>query len=243
MFNVLDWQKVAVKHMIGHYMNLNTIVINMIEQARFFQVPIGNLPLDAPLYGCDLFYARHLQKNNYVLWCSPTSLPDLGGKQFDDYRLIQNTSESASQVCVQVNNPGFYQNVCLDLDIMSLAISALLQLTKINEFDGASSTNFSVAPQTSLEQMIAGDMGTSIFSSCYDEAALTLPALRVMRTIVQYFLKDLADLQNYFADFKIIHFYRWLQSPKSLLYDPAIKRTLQGYMKKLCLLVRHIQQP
>jgi hypothetical protein len=35
-----------------------------------------------------------------------------------------------------MNNPGFYQNICLDLEISSLSISALLQLTKINEFDG-----------------------------------------------------------------------------------------------------------
>ena len=89
LFNVLDWQKVAVKHMIGHYMNMNTILMNMIEQSRYFQIPIGNLPIDAPLYACDLFYARHLFKNNYILWCSSTSYPDLGGKEYDDYRLEQ----------------------------------------------------------------------------------------------------------------------------------------------------------
>ena len=146
--------------MIGHYLNVNTILANMIEQARYFQIPIGNLPADAPLYACDIFFARHLYKSNYVLWCSPTSFPDLGGKQYDDYRLIQNSApEGTSAVCVQVNNPGFYQNVCLDMEITSLSISALLQLTKINEFDGASSVNFSVAPQASLEQMMSGDLG------------------------------------------------------------------------------------
>lgn len=74
--------------MIGHYMNSQTMLANMIEQARYYQVPIGNLPADAPLYASDLFYARHLYKNNYVLWSSPNSLPDLGGKQYDDYRSL-----------------------------------------------------------------------------------------------------------------------------------------------------------
>lgn len=161
-------------------MNSRTILANMIEQSRYYQIPIGNLPQDAPSYACDLFYARHLAKNNYVLWCSPTSIPDLGGKQYDDYRLIQNNDEfGTNSISVQMNNSGFYQNICLDLEITSLSISALLQLTKINEFDGASSVNFSVAPQTSLEQMISGDMGTAIFSSCYDEAALSLPVLKL----------------------------------------------------------------
>lgn len=61
-----------------------------------------------------------------------------------------------------------------------------------------------------------------------------------MRTMVQYWLKDIALFGNAFADMQIIHFYRWLQSPNSLLYDPAIRRTLQAYMKKLCILVLYI---
>ena len=97
--------------------------------------------------------------------------------------------------------------------------------------------NFSVAPQTSLEQMISGEMGTGIFSSYYDEQALCLPSLRIMKNMIQYWLKDIAVYGNTFADAQIIHFYRWLQSPSSLLYDPAIRRTLQSYMKKLCLLL------
>ena len=52
------------------------------------------------------------------------------------WRLIQNNIENGSSMSVQVNNPGFYQNICLDIEITSLSISALLQLTRINEFDG-----------------------------------------------------------------------------------------------------------
>ena len=62
-----------------------------------------------------------------------------------------------------------------------------------------------------------------------------------MRTMIQYWLRDVASFGNAFADIQIIHFYRWLQSPNSLLYDPAIRRTLQGYMKKLCILVEIIK--
>ena len=237
LFNVLDWQKVAARHMISHYMNLNTIVMNMLEQSRYLQMPIGNLPSDSALFACDLFYARHLCKNNHILWCSHTSLPDLGGKQFDDFRLIQNCSETNSTCLIQVNSSGFYHNICLDMDINSLSISAVLQLNKINEFDGASCANFSTAPQLNIQQIISGDMATQIFSSYYDEAALVVPALRIMRTMVQYWLRDVATYGNPFADMQILHFYRWVQSPNSLLYDPALRRTLQSYMKKLCVLL------
>ena len=84
---------------------------------------------------------------------------------------------------------------------------------------------------------MTGDLGTAIFSSYYDEGALSLAALRVMRTMVQNWLRDVANYSNAFVDIQIIHFYRWLQSPSSLLYDPAIMRTLQAYMKKLCVLL------
>ncbi len=151
--------------------------------------------------------------------------------------MVQNYTETNSSSLVQINTSGFYYNYCLDLDIHSLSISALLQLNKINEFDGASSVNFSSGNQPNLQQMMSGDMTSQIFSSYYDEAALVVPALRIMRTMVQYWLRDVASFGNAFADMQIVHFYRWVQSPNSLLYDPAIRRTLQSYMKKFCVLV------
>jgi DNA polymerase epsilon subunit 1 len=43
---------------------------------------------DANLFGADLFFARHLIRNKFILWCSPTESPDLGGKEADDNRLV-----------------------------------------------------------------------------------------------------------------------------------------------------------
>ena len=57
------------------------------EQCRYLHVPIGNLPVDCELFGCDLFYARYLIRENHVLWSSLTDTPDLGGRQIDDRRL------------------------------------------------------------------------------------------------------------------------------------------------------------
>lgn len=55
---------------------------------RYFHVPIGNMPADPTLFGADLFYARHLIKHNFVLWCSNLERPDLGGREIDDNRLV-----------------------------------------------------------------------------------------------------------------------------------------------------------
>jgi len=72
--------------MVQHYLNVPLILQAMLEQCRYFHIPVGNLPKDTTLFGCDLFFARHLMKHNHILWCSPTERPDLGGKEADDNR-------------------------------------------------------------------------------------------------------------------------------------------------------------
>ena len=56
--------------------------------AQYFHVPVGNVSSDPTLFASDLFYARHLQKHNHLLWMSPTDRPDLGGKEDDDNRFV-----------------------------------------------------------------------------------------------------------------------------------------------------------
>lgn len=60
----------------------------MTEHCRYLHIPVGNMPKDSSLFGADLFFARHLQKHNHVLWASPTERPDLGGKEADDNRWV-----------------------------------------------------------------------------------------------------------------------------------------------------------
>ena len=43
----------------------------------------------------------------------------------------------------------------------------------------------------------------------------------------------MSQYRNVFADYQIIHFYRWLRSSNALLYDPALRKTLLNLMKKL----------
>lgn len=72
---------------------------------RYFHIPIGNLPEDISTFGSDLFFARHLQRHNHLLWLSPTWRPDLGGKEADDNRLIM---EFEDQATMEINSSGCY---------------------------------------------------------------------------------------------------------------------------------------
>lgn len=94
---------------------------------------LGNLPADATLFGADLFYGRHLLKNNFVLWCSQTELPDLGGREADDNRLLTDFDESSTSIA---NQPGCYSSVTIELDIDALAVNTLLQSHHVNDIEG-----------------------------------------------------------------------------------------------------------
>ncbi len=91
----------------------------------------------------------------------------------------------------------------------ALAVNTLLQSSHVHEMEGtAGSVAFDAAPQASLEEMLGGQ-GSSLAS--YDETALVSSAFRVLRTMVAAWLRDVSRFRNVFADYQIIHFYRWLR--------------------------------
>ncbi|KAF2878625.1 hypothetical protein ILUMI_27547, partial [Ignelater luminosus] len=229
LYNSLEWQKVGAKTLIRHYINSERVLEFITEQCRYYHLPLGNLPSDTTLFASDLFFARHLMKQNHVLWCSTLDRPDLGGSQENDSRLLAENQEGSTEVC---NNPGWYSGVCVELDIDSLAINTLLQAHHVTDVEGTSSaTAFDAVNTASIDDLIAGNNT----ATTYDETARCAEAFRILRTMAGVWMRDISLYRNQFADFQVIHFYRWLRSPKALLYDPALLRTLQNLMKKLFL--------
>ncbi len=56
-------------------------------------------------------------------------------------------------------------------------------------------------------------------------------------------VKDVTQYQNALADEQVIYFYHWLRSSSCLLYDPALRRTLQKLMKKVSQLSCYLYIP
>ena len=132
LYNVLDWQRVGAKVMLRHFIKCHTYLQMTIEQCRYFHVPVGNLPKDSTAFGADLLYARHLKKQNFLLWVSPTEKPDLGGKEADDNRLM--TEAEDASLSVAVNEPGAYKTVCVEIEVDALAVNTLLQVQPLTQF-------------------------------------------------------------------------------------------------------------
>lgn len=224
----LDWQRIGSRTMIRHYLNLESVFKLMVSQCEYLHVPVGNLPADSSLFGVDLFYARYLQKHNFVLWYSPTKRPDFGGHEDDDNRLLSEFEDSYLQTAQ--NKAGFYAPFCVTLSVEGLAVSALLQMNKIRELDGnASVVAFDVMPQASSLDTIANSTGQL---PNYDETTLCSGAFRIMRSMVTAWLRQVSTQRNKFSDVQIMNFYRWIKSSNALLYDPALRRTLNSLVCK-----------
>ncbi|VVD01009.1 unnamed protein product [Leptidea sinapis] len=172
------------------------------EARKYLGIPVGNMPADPTLFGADLFYARHLLKHNFVLWCSSLERPDLGGREIDDNRLVSETDDSSR--CVH-NASGAYGGVCVSLETDALCV------------EGTSVATSFGAQHANIQDCSA--------------------AFKVLRTMIAAWLRDVTVYKNVFADFQISHFYRWLKTPTSLLYDPALRRTLYSLMKRLFLML------
>ncbi|XP_045460209.1 DNA polymerase epsilon catalytic subunit 1 [Harmonia axyridis] len=227
LYNVLEWQKVGAKALIRNYLNSERVIELMTEQCRYFLLPIGNMPADPAIFGSDLFYARHLMHHNHLLWCSPSDKPDLGGSQENDARLLADNQETSSEVC---NKPGWFSTMCIELDIDGLAINTLLQAHHVTDIEGTSSVNaFDAVNAASLDDLVGGHQNS------YDETSRCAEAFKILRGMAILWMRDISMYKNVYADFQVIHFYRWLRSPKALLHDPALLRTLQNLMKKLFL--------
>ncbi|KAF4531720.1 hypothetical protein B566_EDAN008933 [Ephemera danica] len=215
----LEWQRLGSRAILRRYLDAPMNLDMRIRQCRYLHIPLGNLPpqpSDAYLFATDLMFARHLLRQNFLL-C-----------------LVSDAEQGCS---VTVNNPGCYSNVCVELLVDALAVDALIQSERINNVEGTSS---SVAFDRAQPMNVSTLAGASqpvgpILSNAPSETAICSGAFRVLKAMVGAWIRDVGLHQNVFADFQITYFYRWLCSPQTLLYDPALRQGLQLLMKKLFL--------
>ncbi len=87
-----------------------------------------------------------------------------------------------------------------------------------------------------VEMSKANKCNPSWFSSktlCTKEYFLS--SCRILKSMVVGWVREITQYHNVYADNQVMHFYRWLRSPSSLLHDPALHRTLLNMMKKIFL--------
>ncbi|VDL78671.1 unnamed protein product [Nippostrongylus brasiliensis] len=228
LLNVMEWQRVVAKRVCKHYFNSFIYVRDYADWARYLHVPIGCVPNDAGLFGLDLFFARNLQRAGHVLWASPSSRPDLGGKELDDLRLSAEWKPLTADETVLLNTPSFSGTVCIEFSLEAVARGRLL------EAEGADDT---VAFDSTAALPSDAYNGLCNTISAFDEGASIDSALKILKQMLTECVRDIAQGANKRADQIVMSLSRWLHSPNSLLFDSAITRSISILERKLVLLL------
>ncbi|XP_055338827.1 DNA polymerase epsilon catalytic subunit A-like [Paramacrobiotus metropolitanus] len=226
----MNWQPKASEKMLQRFLELHSVVESSLEKCRFFDIPWGNSPKDFAVFGCDLFYARLLQRHNLIMWGTPKERPDFGGKETDDIRLIAEDEEKV----LQISQPRLYPTCTVKMEVEHLAVCSILVGHHIHSSEGiAESINFDRAPQVRLEEQIKTGIHV-VDVAPYDESAQVQYAFDILGSMVRNITRE-AERGNQLANEMALHIFRWIRSSTSLLYDPALHRKMIGIMRKMLI--------
>ena len=224
-FQALAWQTNATKRMLAQFLTVGGWVTEQIALARYSDIPLCNIEQDSPVFVTDIVLARRLQRHDMLLWWSPSSKPDLGGREDDE-----NLSGFEELMDPNINLPGHYETVCLEMDLLHLAVNTVLQSSLINDLEGGAEAALDASH--TLDDYKSGKVSSVI---SFGTGTASAQAFAVIKHMVRYWVVESAETDNLFADSLIGHFHRWLTSPSSKLYDPCMYALVHGLMKKVFL--------
>ncbi|KAJ1668343.1 DNA polymerase epsilon catalytic subunit [Coemansia sp. RSA 1813] len=136
----IDWQRHACRRMVASLLNCSQWVDERISLSQYADVPVGNIPADAPMFLADVFFARKLSLAKHILWWSPSSKPDLGGRQDDEFNELAsdgNDGVGGFATSIEINVPGSYSTACVEIELKGLVVNTILKAPLVNEIEGA----------------------------------------------------------------------------------------------------------
>ncbi|KAI8821881.1 uncharacterized protein EV422DRAFT_573743 [Fimicolochytrium jonesii] len=229
-FPALGWQQYACTRMLGHYLTLNAFLKERIALARYADVPFCNLPDDYTSFLADLGLARRMTRADMILWYSASEKPDLGGREQDDNRF-----ELDELVNPEINVPGSYQTVCVDVQILDFALNTLMHSSMLHDVDdasGAIGSSFQQVGHLMDEYAKPGEDGTEEVAGNVDESQVTPATFSVLKSMVMGWADEVRR-RNRFASYLLEHLYRWLTTSSSRMYDPALLALVHNLMRKV----------
>ena len=221
--DVFPWQSHVGQKMLSRYLSLGTWFDRMVSLADYYDVPIGHIEGDQPLFLSDVTFARRLVQQDMVLWWSPGDWPDLGGVE-NDRRQTEPLPKTDFQ------SSGVYSNVCLEVTVRNLAVNSVLQSVLVNELEGSGgATAFDSVSHTINEY----SNGESQRDLTLGESQVSAQTFGILKNMIKGWLLDkMRDSSDSPATLAIDHFWRWTSSSASQMYDPSIHRFVHGLMRK-----------
>lgn len=244
-FQPVGWESPAVSLALTRFADVSNWLPNQLTLARFSGIPVGNMSIkDVHSQALDVLVGRELRNQDHVLWASESARPDLGGVEEED-----NMVSEESIPAPEFSNPGSYRTVCIDTELSDLAVATILASSHVNQLEGtdlafdaaANSVARPSGPGASgdsnpvfREGAREGEIGGKSVAPL-DEMAGSAPAFRVVKGLISKWERAsggedrIAEVSKDLLD----HFYRWIGSESSLLYDPSIARFLSWLIRKM----------
>ncbi|KAF9044418.1 hypothetical protein BJ165DRAFT_1528961 [Panaeolus papilionaceus] len=221
--DIFPWQAHVAGKMISRYLALGMWVDRMTALAGYYDVPLCHIEGDQPLLLADISFARRLVQQDMVLWWSPGEWPDLGGIEND-----RRPSEPFPKTDFQTS--GIFPNVSLQITIRNLAVNSVLQSVLVNELEGSGgATAFDSVSHTIDEYAANGETQRDL---TLGESQISSQTFALMKNMVKGWLVDKMSDNDSPAVLAVEHFWRWISSSASQLYDPSIHRFIHGLMRK-----------
>ena len=221
--DVFPWQTNVAQKMCQRYLSLGPWIDRMTALAEYYDVPIGHIDGDQPLLLADVAFARRLVSQDMVLWWSPTGQPDLGGLE-DDMRPAEELPNT------EFVSPGCYSNVCLEVTVRNLSVNSVLHAMAVNELEGSGGTTAFDSVSHTIEEFADGEVNRDL---TLGECNVSPQTFGIIKSMVKAWLLD--KVRHGFespATLAIDHFWRWISSKVSHMYDPSIHRFVHGLMRK-----------
>jgi DNA polymerase epsilon subunit 1 len=221
--DVFPWHTHVAQKMLNRYLTLGPWLDRLILLADYYDVPIGHIDGDQPLFLSDISFARRLSQQDMVLWWSAADRPDLGGIE-DDKRPIEEFPNT------EFVSPGCYTNVCLEITVRNLAVNSVLHSVMVNELEGSGgATSFDSVSRT-LDEYATGETQRDL---TLGESSVSAQTFGILKSMIKTWLLDkIEGNSNSPATLAVDHFWRWISSSASHMFDPSIHRFTHGLMRK-----------
>lgn len=221
--DIFPWQSHVSYKMINRYLSMGVWIDRLTSLADYYDIPIGHVEGDQPLFMSDISFARRLIAQDIVLWWSTGEHPDLGGTEND-----QRPTEEFPKT--EFISPGSYSNVCLEVSVRNLAVNSVIQSVMVNELEGSGgSTAFDSVSHT-LDEYKKGEAQRDLTLGDSNVSTQMFTALKSM--IKSWLLDKIRHNSKTPATLTIDHFWRWISSTASNMYDPSLHRFVHGLMRK-----------
>ncbi|TFY77880.1 hypothetical protein EWM64_g6131 [Hericium alpestre] len=221
--DIFPWQANVAQKMLSRYFSMGSWLDRMVSLAEYYDVPIGHIDGDQPLFLADLEFSRRLLAQDAVLWWSPSGKPDLGGLE-DDMRFTEDLPNT------EFKSPGCYSNVCLEITVRNLAVNSVLHSVMVNELEGSGGATAFDSVSHTIDEFKDGEANRDL---TLGESNVSPQTFAIMKSMLKTWLMD--KIRYNFdspATLAIDHFWRWVSSNASHMYDPSIHRFIHGLMRK-----------